>query len=380
MPTPLRSCPALLVLLLAACGPVQAVPEGGETDTSGGGSSADDDSNGTTTPTGGGPGGGSDSADGPTGDAPPSTSTAGDESTGGGANDTTTVGDDATGGASAGRLVGLGLVADDETWNVVELDRFTGELQVLASLPAVVGSVAQGVGAFDAATRRIFHPTGDRRLLVFDADTGEFLGTPALVPKELSVVANLEVNDAGALVALSLSGAPRTATIDPDTGSVTALAALPADIQGIAQGTGAIDRATNRIFAVTGEQRLLVLDAGTGALQGDVPLLLGDGGGVGELVVNNAGELVALRNNFPASWDVVRIDPPTGALTPLSQLAPEPGFAQGQALHDPAVDHMLLLAADQALLVVDAGTGELLASTPIALGMHAAFVNPMLVP
>lgn len=51
-------------------------------------------------------------------------------------------------------------------------------------------------------------------------------------------------------------------------------------------------------------------------------------------------------------------------------------FVQGQNIHDPAVDQMFLQTGNPELLVIDAGTGELVATTPIAPG----FLNPVLVP
>lgn len=368
----LRSC--TVVLVLAACGPGVADSTGDTGTTihnegSAGGSATSD------TPTSDTPGDATATGADPSGDppAPVTTSSAGtapDDATTSGA---TTSGDDTSGGVAMGRLIGLGAVEGDNHWNIVELDRFTGELTVLAALPDSIGSITQGSGAFDPATRRIFHPTGDGRLLVVDGDSGGFLGAPTLTPDEFSFVMNLEINNAGELVGLSTAAPTHTVTIDLDTGVVTPLAALPLALADIQEGTGAFDHATNRMFQLTGDRNLLTIDANTGALLGHVGLT----GDVLELAVNNAGELVGLGNNtFPNPWLIVRVDPLTGVVTTLSELSSGIGFVQGQNIHDPAVDQMFLQTGNPELLVIDAGTGELVATTPIAPG----FLNPVLVP
>lgn len=190
------------------------------------------------------------------------------------------------------------------------------------------------------------------------------------------VVPSLDPRGAAVLVGDTSS----TVTIDPDAGLVTALAELPPGIGFIVQGTGAFDPATDRMFEVSTEGRLLVIDADNGVVLNNVELTGDDVSYVIELTVNNVGELVGLGNNYPAPWTTVRIDPLTGVVTTLSHLSPEIVFLQGQAIHDPAVDQVFLQNTNLELLSIAAGTGELLVTTPILTDNQAGFINPVLVP
>ncbi len=393
MPThSLRPRPLLLTLLLAACGPGQADPDAASdagSDTGVGGPSTGvggpSTSDGPTSdgPTSGGTGGGTTGTSGEatsefTTDRPPGDTSTGDTSTDGGSSGSSTAGDTSTGDGHRARLIGLAFVADTQVCDVVELDRDTAELTVLTALPPSITSIGQGVGAFDPATRRIYQTTGDGRLLALDADTGQFIAAPALAPAGLAGVVNLELNNAGELMALVLGDQLRTVRIDPDTGVVTPLAALPAHLGSISLGTGAHDPATDRMIQLSGDGNLVVIDAGSGDLLGEV--LVTPPGGLIELAFDNAGALVGLTvQNFPEPWEFSRVDPLTGVVTKLSELPGPVSFIQGQIVHDPAVDQMILLTGESTLVVIDPNTGELLANKPIVTGEHVAFFNPEVV-
>jgi hypothetical protein len=329
-------------LLLAACGPGQAEPDGG----SGSGTSATDSATGDT----------------------PTSGASGDSG-------------ETTGGPRRSRVIGLGFVQATQVWDTVELDLATGELTVLDTLPASIQSIQQGIGAFDPATRRIFQISGDNNLFTLDGDSGAFLGVTPLQSGELSSVGNLAVNNAGELVGLAFGGTFHTVTIDPDTGAVTPLAALPPGIESLTQGNTAFDPASNRIFELTGDDHLLVIDAATGVLVGDTVVMPVGPSGLLELAVNNAGELMGLTTPLsPGPWDVVRVDPLTGLATVQGQLSTPGGIVQGQTIHDPALDRMFVMTSDDRLHEIDASTGAELSTTLILPGNHVGLFNPELVP
>lgn len=333
MPLALPSHSAALLLLLAACGP--GLPEPGGTEGAGG-----------------------------------------DGSVGGSA-----TGDTPTGGQQTptDRLIGLGFVEANGAWNTLALDRATGELTVLATMPKSIIDINTGCGTFDPATRRIFHPTGDGHLLIIDADSGQFIAAPSLGPGGPIVLYDLAVNGAGALVGL-IPDTPQLVKIDPDTGAVTPLPALPEGLGAIDEGTGAFDPATNHLFALTDERHLLEIDADDGSLVGDV-LLAQTVADVRDLTINNDGELVGLGTPASAGpWLSVRVDPSTGIVTSLGELSGGSAFLHGQCIHDPAVDHMFLLTTEPNLLTIDADNGELVAVTPVSLGDHLVFANIVFVP
>lgn len=221
--------------------------------------------------------------------------------------------------------------------------------------------------------------TGARALLPDPASTGAFVDLVALVPGEFRGVSNCEVNAAGALVGLStVAGTEQwhVVTVDADTGVVASLAALP-PFGGLSQGNGAYDPATDRMFEVTGDGRLLVIDAGTGALVDSVALAAG----VGELEVNAAGELVGLtQGDGEGQWVVVRVEPQTGELTALAALPPQAGIVQGVGGFDPGLDRMFVQGDGAVVLGIDAATGALASTTTIVAGTHDAILNPELVP
>jgi hypothetical protein len=339
--------PRTLLLLLAACGP-------GHADT--------DDSSATSTAIS--------ASDSSTSDTP--TSTPSSESSSG---------ETPPGEPQGPRLIGLAFEQTTKLWDTVTLDLATGELIVLDTLPASIESIRAGTGAFDPATRRIFQLTYEAdHIFTIDGDSGKFIGVAPLQAGDLSIVGNLEVNNAGELVGLAVDDATiHTLRFDPATGALTPLATLPPGLGTPIEGTGAFEPATNRMFAVTMEKQLLMIDAATGTLVNSSPMKPIHINLLVELEVNNAGELLGIHSPLsPGPFEVVRVDPLTAAFTVLDHLTPTT-LIYGQVLHDTALDHLLVMSSNDGIRVHDASTGAELSVLTIAPGDHIGLFNPELV-
>ncbi len=286
------------------------------------------------------------------------------DATGGSAGEQTT--DDPTTGTGgeplSGRLVALGL-ARENGWRTVELDLATGELTVQASLPPEVAGILTGASAYDPATRRIYQLSAlEYQVLVIDGDTGALVQRSSLEIEGLLSVLALEVTSDGALVAVIDGvgeGVWDVARIDPDTGIVTKLAALPPQ-EVVWVEASALDRTTDHLYQLVATGELLVIEAGSGVVLDSVTLALGEYANIRGVEVVAGGDLVGLGfvDDVDAP-DVVRVDPASGAVKKLSTLSTL-AFSQGMSAYDPTSDRVLFLDEFKEVFVVDAGSGELL--------------------
>jgi hypothetical protein len=288
--------------------------------------------------------------------------------------------------AGAGKLRGISWNGAAMRESFVELDPATGVLTSLGVLPPQYTTFAQGTDAFDPASNHLFEITGDNVLLVLDAATGALVSAPPLVLGSLLGVMNLEVNNAGELVGLAVP-APSTpwhlVKVNPTTGAVTSISALPPQYSSFGQGIGAFDPATNHLFELTGQNTLLVLDGATGAVVNAAPIVLGGLNGVINLQVNGAGALLGFSWD-PAAlvWNVVEVDPATGTLTSLATLPPQyDSLVQGLSAFDRAANRIYEIAGKESELIgIDATTGALVSAAPQVLGSVNGILNMEIVP
>jgi hypothetical protein len=145
--------------------------------------------------------------------------------------------------------------------------------------------------------------------------------------------------------------------LDPFTGELAFVGALPDQYNVYAQGISAYDPLTRQMFQKS--LNLLVIDSDSGTLSN---VLI-----AGSLVgVDSAGEGRLLGI---ADGHVVEIDASMGTITSLAALPEQfDAFAQGGVVFDPTTDQLYVQAAPQSLLVVDASTGALAFSTQLQLG------------
>jgi hypothetical protein len=60
------------------------------------------------------------------------------------------------------------------------------------------------------------------------------------------------------------------------SGAVVSLSTLPPQDAGLAQGMGTFDPVSNRMFELTGDHKLLVIDGASGALNEATSIMLGN--------------------------------------------------------------------------------------------------------
>jgi hypothetical protein len=150
---------------------------------------------------------------------------------------------------------------------VARVDPASGAVTDLAPMP-MPGSYAQGMRALDRAANRVYQ-FGDGRVDALDGATGALLFTT--VPSNGQGLYNPEVNDAGQIVGLDISGSTtHLAMLDPVTGAVTDVARAPTD-GGYGQGYSMFDPCTNRLYEL-GDGFLVTVDGGSGAVVSFVPL------------------------------------------------------------------------------------------------------------
>lgn len=258
-------------------------------------------------------------------------------------------------------LVGMHWTGTEQ--QVVQVDPFSGALTVLDVLPGTPG-VPSGFSGYDPSMKRVYQFLdygGAGEVVTIDAVTGSVL---AMVPYPTNQIYNPEVNNAGEIVVLRTTGGVFTeqAALDPMTGALTTLSAIPV-LGGYGQGLSAFDRTADRLYRV-GDDFTAIFDGTTGALLGSITLSYG-GVGIKNLynpVVTRAGALIGVVSIAPPMTYTSRVDPATGAVTPLAPFnAPT---AQGIRTYDPCTDRIYQFH-QSTMDVVDGTTGQHLSTVAL---------------
>jgi hypothetical protein len=172
-------------------------------------------------------------------------------------------------------------------------------------------------------------------------------------------------------------GGRQVVIVDPATGAVTPVSGSISAPSPAASGVNALDAAGNRLFYVATpiaetDERLFTVDTVTGAVISSVTIA-GAASAPFQSLDYDAGEgaLYGLRNPGDSGRQVVRIDPATAAITPVSASIDPPNAApSGVSALDAAGNRFFFAGTpgvdpNQHIYTVDTATGALLGSPAI---------------
>jgi DNA-binding beta-propeller fold protein YncE len=208
--------------------------------------------------------------------------------------------------------------------------------------------------AVDPEAHRLYVPRGNR-VMVIDTDTGKTAG---------------EIGDTAGVHGVAL--APefnRGFTSNGKAGTVTVfdLKSLKV-LQTVAAGQGPdailFDPATKSIVVFNGKSHdATVIRAEDGVVAGTIPI-----GGKPELgVADGTGKVYV---NVEDTSEVVRLDP--RALKVEKRFALSPGDGPSGLAFDPAHNRLFAVCSNEKMVVLDAGTGKILATPKIGKGVDGA--------
>ena len=176
-------------------------------------------------------------------------------------------------------------------------------------------------------------------------------------------------------------GGRQVVIVDPATGAVTPVSASISPPLPSASGVNALDAAGNRLFFIgtpiaETDERIFTVDTVTGALLFS-PAIAGSAAAPFQSLDYDAGEgaLYGLRNPGDAGRQVVRIDPATAAITPVSASIDPPNAApSGVSALDATGNRFFFVGTpgadpNQHIYTVDTATGALLSSPVVSAGV-----------
>jgi len=176
-------------------------------------------------------------------------------------------------------------------------------------------------------------------------------------------------------------GGRQVVIVDPATGAVTPVSGSISAPSPAASGVNALDAAGNRLFYVATPQaetdeRIFTVDTVTGALLSS-PTIAGGASMPFQSLDYDAGEgaLYGLRNPGDSGRQVVRIDPVTAAITPVSASIDAPNAApSGVSALDAAGNRFFFVGTpspdpNQHIYTVDTATGAVLGSPAVGAGV-----------
>lgn len=289
------------------------------------------------------------------------------------------------GGAAAGDPeVAVGALAafkwNGTTEDYYWIDMVTGETRVVGTVGDLMWW-SQDSTAADSDSHTVYvagsNEAGESKLYTLDTLSGELVSEVVVDIGSLQLPLALSVSlDGQSVLGFRWNGATEDyVAIDSATGAISVLGTV-GDLEMWSTET-ALDRAAGRMYVIGtnhgGTTKLYVLDAGTGDLLSDVPLV-GSGGqydlNITGLAVSSAGTLLGFRYNFDqAVEEMVELDPTTGAITVRGTVGDLLMWSSVTVLN-PSNDNLYVVgitAAEQdKLYTMDAATGELLYSLPIA--------------
>lgn len=271
---------------------------------------------------------------------------------------------------------------------LVTVDPASGAITAISASISPPLPSASGVAALDAPGHRFFFiatPTGetDSRIYTVDTVTGAVLSSPTIAGSALLAFLGLEFDtDDHTLLGLRNPGdaGKQVVVLDPVTAAVTPVSASIAPPLGIISGNTAIDNDGNRfIFVATPgaatDQTIYVVDSQTGALLSAVSIPGTATMPIMDMQYDDAEDvLYASRNPGDAGRQLVRLNPATGGVTPVSaSISPPLGTSSGVTALDPAGNRFFLIgtpAVNWNLYTVDTATGAVLGSPTVATGLE----------
>lgn len=290
----------------------------------------------------------------------------------------------ATAPAPTSQLLGLRNPGDGGR-QLVAVDPTTGAITTISASISPPLPSASGVAALDAVGHRFFFiatPTGetDSRIYTVNTQTGAVVTSPTIVGSATQPFLGLEYDtDDGALLGLRTAGGAgkQLVTLNPATAAVTPVSAATPTLA-MSSGNTALDSIGNRFFfvatpAATTIQSVYTIDSHTGATLSSATLVGSDTAPVLDLQYDDGENvLFASRNPGDAGRQVVRLNPSTGAITPVSaSISPPLGTSSGVTALDAAGDRFFLIgtpATDWRLYTVSTATGAVLSSPVVATG------------
>jgi YVTN family beta-propeller protein len=216
------------------------------------------------------------------------------------------------------------------------------DLKTLAKLATVKTGQRPDALLYDPATKRVFvFDAKSQDATAIDAATNAVVGTLALGGKPES-----GVSDGAGTVYVNLEDTSEVVAFDPKELKVKARFALAPG----AEPTGmALDPRSHRIFVGCGNEKLIVLDAGSGKVVASLPI----GAGV-DAVAFDAGTSCAFASNGDGTLTVVHEDDP--ATFRVLENAPTARGARTLALDAQA--HVVYLATAKFEPVAEAAGGK----------------------
>lgn len=288
------------------------------------------------------------------------------------------------GAAAGGPEVAVGALAafkwNGTTEDYYWIDMVTGETRVVGTVGDLMWW-SQDSTAADSASHTVYvagsNEAGESKLYTLDTLSGELVAEVAVDIGSLQLPLALSVSLEGqSVIGFRWNGATEDyVAIDPATGAISVLGTV-GDLETWSTET-ALDRAAGRMYVIgtnnAGTTKLYVLDAASGNLLSEVPLV-GSGGpydlNITGLVVSSAGTLLGFRYNFDESFEeMVELDPMTGAIAVRGTVGDLLMWSNVTVLN-PSNDNLYVVgitAAEQdKLYTMDSATGELLYSLPVA--------------